>query len=680
MKKKFAVFLLLLFPLILLAKKKSPEDLPEVYRKWLKEEVVYIITKTEKEVFLELGTDRGRDMFIEAFWKQRDPTPGTPENEYKREHYRRIIYANQHFRPGGWRSDMGRVYIILGEPKNIHRHTSYTKIYPTIIWFYQQAPRGGLPPAFNVVFFDKRGRGEFVLYSPRNDGPQNLLIGFQGHPHDYLRAYEILNEYNSFLAQVSITLIPGEDTTPSQPSMTSDLLLQKIDRFPRLEVENIYAKKFLMYKDVVEVEYTANYVGNDSLVQVITDDSDTSFVNYFIGLKRLSVNLYEDTYYADIKTNGMVKTPSGQVVYQFAKNYSLRLNQEQFEGIKNSSFAIYDTFPLVPGDYKFSLLLKNTASKEFTSFEKDISIVHAPDRVLMSPPLLSYGLKRKNVSSASFIPFQMKEGQLICHPDNTFTKDDILYVFFQIYGLNDDLRKNGKIAFIFFNRGQEFLRAPKKIADYNGGGNVLEDFALKDFPVSDYKLVISVYDQNDQQILEESKFFSVSPLKKITRPQIFSKITSTAQGALVPYIKGMQLLNKGNVQEGSKSLERAFHKNPGAIDFAMGLSRSYLLSKQYGKIEAVLSPYLEAENPRYEVLFLLAEAEKNLGKYDEAIRIYREIIIKFGLRIDILNSLGYCYYQMGNLAEARNAWQKSIEINANQPKIRKLLDSIRNKH
>ena len=680
MTKRFLIIFFSLFLLTLHAKNKSPSDLPEMYRKWLEEEVVYIITKTEKAVFLKLESDRERNMFIEAFWKQRDPTPGSPENENKTEHYRRFNYANQHFRPGGWRSDMGKVYIILGEPLYIQRHTSYTKVYPMEIWSYQQAPRGGLPPNFNVVFYDKRGAGEYVLYSPLNDGPQSLLIAYQENPYDYLKAYEILNDYNSFLAQVSISLIPGEDTTPSQPSMVSDMLLQRIDRVPKLEVEDIYAEKFLKFRDIVEVEYTANYMGNDHLVQVITDDTRTSFVSYFIGLKRLSVNQHEDQFYTDIEINGMVTTQSGEIVYQFEKNYPLRMDLEQFEKIRNSSFAIYDTFPLIPGDYKFSLLLKNKTSKEFTSFEKDIAIIQETYSLSMTPFLLAYDLKPQNVSS-SIIPFRIKEGQLICHPGNTFTKDDNLYVSFQLHGLNNSLQESGKIAFTFYKiipREEEFLNVTRRVADFaEERGNVLQEFALRDFPTSNYKLVVTLYDKNDQPVLTDSRFLSVSHQAKIARPQIFSKVTSTANEAMVPYITGMQFLNKGDVGEGTRLLEYAYRRNPAVIDFAVGLSRAYILSKQYEKVGAVLAPFSETENPQFEVLFFLAEAKKNLSQYDEAITLYRDIIIKFGLRIDILNSLGYCYYQAGDETEARTAWEKSMEINPEQPDIQKMLDSIK---
>jgi len=91
--------------------KKYNNELPEVFKKWLDQEVAYIISDLEREVFLQLKTNRERELFIEAFWKQRDPTPGTPENEFRVEHYRRIDYANQKFgraaaKPG-WMTDRG---------------------------------------------------------------------------------------------------------------------------------------------------------------------------------------------------------------------------------------------------------------------------------------------------------------------------------------------------------------------------------------------------------------------------------------------------------------------------------------------------------------------------------------------------------------------------------------------
>src|SRR3984957_15531876 len=72
-------------------------ELSKTYKKWLNEDVVWIISDEERAAFKQLSNDEERDNFIEAFWQRRDPTPDTEENEYKEEHYRRIAYANEHF-------------------------------------------------------------------------------------------------------------------------------------------------------------------------------------------------------------------------------------------------------------------------------------------------------------------------------------------------------------------------------------------------------------------------------------------------------------------------------------------------------------------------------------------------------------------------------------------------------
>src|SRR5208282_5468082 len=91
-------------------------ELSKTYRKWLDEDVRWIITDEEKSAFMQLSNDEERDQFIEAFWQRRDPTPDTEENEFKEEHYRRIAYANEHFAAGipGWKTDRGRTYIVFG--------------------------------------------------------------------------------------------------------------------------------------------------------------------------------------------------------------------------------------------------------------------------------------------------------------------------------------------------------------------------------------------------------------------------------------------------------------------------------------------------------------------------------------------------------------------------------------
>lgn len=121
------------------------------YKQWLEYDVAYIITDVEKKTFLALTTDEERDKFIKDFWDLRDPTPGTPENEFKEEHYRRIDYANRYFGLGsgtdGWRTDRGRMYILLGPPQQRAPYR-YGQVVPIELWFYSDATHPGIPSSF----------------------------------------------------------------------------------------------------------------------------------------------------------------------------------------------------------------------------------------------------------------------------------------------------------------------------------------------------------------------------------------------------------------------------------------------------------------------------------------------------------------------------------------------------
>ncbi|MCP5106017.1 MAG: GWxTD domain-containing protein [bacterium] len=436
------------------ARKKKTDHLTAKYKKFL-QDVHYIITKRERDVFLKLKTDRERDVLIHAFWRHRDPTKGTPENEFKEEHYRRLRHVEQFYgrskTRAGWETDRGKVYIILGKPLSIQRFEGFSTVLPTEVWHYQQAPRAGLPPAFNIVFFDRNKIGEYVLYSPLADGPQKLLVGFQGRPGDYLEAYEKLKDYNSFLARVALSLVPGEEISPGQPSMSSDFLLRNVEEAPKKLVSDLYARKFLQYKGVVEVEYSVNYINSKSLSQLIIDSEGNNNLSYIVELERLSMDRYDNRFFTNIAVYGTLTHRSGKNgdnaanVYQFEKNFSVRKDEREFRELQKSSFAITDHFPIIPGEFHLSLVVKNTNSKEFTVHEADISVPHGPNgKLLLMAPLLAYDVNFGNTSGPA-VPFGTGIGRFLVDPTNKFKRSDNLIVFCQLFDASKELKKSGNI-------------------------------------------------------------------------------------------------------------------------------------------------------------------------------------------------------------------------------------------
>jgi len=142
-----------------------PQALPTPYKKWLTEDVAYIITDEERAAFLALASDSERENFIEQFWKRRDPTPDTEENEMREEHYRRIAYSNEHFAGSvaGWKTDRGRMYIVYGPPDEIDDHsaTSAANLHPHQQWRYRYIE--GIGTNVMVDFVDQEGTGDYRM-------------------------------------------------------------------------------------------------------------------------------------------------------------------------------------------------------------------------------------------------------------------------------------------------------------------------------------------------------------------------------------------------------------------------------------------------------------------------------------------------------------------------------------
>jgi GWxTD domain-containing protein len=657
--------------------------LPEIHRKWLDEEVVYIITPTERDVFRKLQTDRERDLFIEAFWKHRDPTPATPENEFKTEHYRRINYAN-HFLgrespKEGWRTDRGRVYIILGEPNDINRMQGKQELYDCEVWFYQGKTDLGLPPGFNLLFFKEGGTGSYKLYSPTSDGPQALMAGYIGNATDYYEAYKKLRDIDPMLADTSLSLIPGEQSSAyGRPSLVSDMMLQKMESAPQRMVEENYARKFLEYKDVVEVEYSANYLESDSLVKIIRGPGGMSFVHYVVEPQRLSVNNFENKYYTVLKVNGNVTTADGRPVYQFDKTVNLEWGEEEMVARSNQPFDFRDAFPLIPGDYKLSILIKNEVSKEFTSVERALSIPGEGAGLLMTAPILAYDVGPADPGNTKIRPFRVASRQILCQPGRVFLRKDTLSVAFQILGLGSDLLAKGAVKYAFFRQDQPFRETVRSVSEYATLPDIIESFPLADFPPDHYRIQVSFVADGAAAVTAKDEF-DVSFADTLPRPWVYARVLPDPSNPLYARVTGIQLFNLGRFEESRASLASAHARMP-SEDTAADLARALLALKDYAAIDPLLAPYLKQEKPaRYEVYLMAGRAALESGNFARAIEIYDIAVAHYGSNIALLNLVGESYFGLGKFEEARALWERSLSADPNQPEIRKKVDLLKSK-
>jgi len=109
------------------------------YSKWLNEDVRWIATDQERKDFLALESATARDHFITEFWERRNPTPGSQNNAFKEEHYRRLAFANNQFAAStlGSETDRGHIYVVYGPPDLITPHAGSETGSPSQTWYYR---------------------------------------------------------------------------------------------------------------------------------------------------------------------------------------------------------------------------------------------------------------------------------------------------------------------------------------------------------------------------------------------------------------------------------------------------------------------------------------------------------------------------------------------------------------
>jgi GWxTD domain-containing protein len=141
------------------------------YQKWLDEDVGYLISDEERAEYKGLKTDQQRDMFVEDFWERRNQNPGSTENRFKEEHYRRLVYVNEQFAADvpGYRTDRGRIYILYGPPDEREQHPGSTDIgipasapptvrYPSDVWRYRFIDDIGWDVVFEFIDYCRCGK------------------------------------------------------------------------------------------------------------------------------------------------------------------------------------------------------------------------------------------------------------------------------------------------------------------------------------------------------------------------------------------------------------------------------------------------------------------------------------------------------------------------------------------
>ena len=679
------VGILIFSSLFLSAQGIKEKDLPAIYQQFL-DFTRYIMLGKERDVFLQLETNRDRDVFIEAFWKQRDPTPGTPQNEYKEEHQQRFNEANRRFgrtspQPG-WMTDQGRIWIILGQPASIERFEHPQEIYPCQIWSYYGDPQKGLPTQFSLVFFQWGGVGAYRLYNPVADGPHKLLInGNRMETTNYEALYETIWEVAPTLALVSLSFVPGDIPYGYQPSPRANIILANILESPKADINPAYATHFLDYKAMVSTEYMTNYVQSESSLDRIVDPiTGLDFVHFSIVPLDISVDFYEpnDQYFCNFTLNVSLRQ-SEEVIFQYSKEYPIYFSPDDLERIRGNGIAIEDSFPVIPGRYKFIALLQNSVGKQFTVFEREINIPEAQDFPHLNGPFLGYRFQPYRTDL--HIPFKVVDKKLVYDPKKTFSKGDEIALMFNAMGISQELWNTGRVRVVIQGlRENDPVQKTYNIrlnnTPYRKPLNVTFSIPMEEISPDYYDIHLVLIDGNGETLDETKDSLIISPLEAVGHPVSHSKSMSLANSFLYYYMLANQAQKVMEWEKSEAYYERGYQMKP---DFLRGVAEyaDFLIKvKKFDRSLELIEQVKDDHNLQFSYFLTKGKAYMGKENYVEAINNFLEGNKIYNSDTNLLNSMGICFYRTDQKEQALNALKASLKLNPDQPEIKKLVAEI----
>ncbi len=657
---------------------EKPGSLAPRFRQWL-DLVDYIITPEERNIFLLLANDRDRDAFTNVFWSQRDPTRGTPENEFKDEHIKRFQYADRYYGFSsplpGWKTDRGRIHILLGPPTSRNEvFNSY--LYPIEIWEYYGDPGKGLPTMFHVVFYRKGGAGDFKLYIPAQDGPDQLLVTQIGefNSFDYRAIYQKLHEIKPEVAEIALTLIPGERTANFAPSMRDLTLMARIADLPKENLNTTYASQFLHYKSFVNVEDSFDYLSSRHEVLLLRDPlSKITFLHFAIWPERISVDYSDaaDKYFCAYKL--VVDLRRGdRTIYQYTKDLPFSYAKTDMEKTLASGLILADMVPVIDGDFEVTVFVQNSVNREFASFHEKIH-VPAPGAAAIFGPLVSYRIRQE--AHTALRAYSVQNLHASPDPQRTFGEQEPLQVLF---GLDSGTSHPLSLPLVelISIAAPGAVSSQRPLTAKSHGGQAVQVFTAEVgvLPAGHYRLRVTIPKATGGEAASAETTFSVSRLPTLPHPPVAAPSLAGDKSFVFLGMLAAQYDSSNRTDEALRTYEEALRQGSGNAPLRIAYARFLLAKTRHERLLEVLAPLEGQEKSAFDFHALRGKALYQLGRTQEAVDELLKANQLYDSDSTVLNALGLAFLRLNQPVEAKKALSASLKINPDQPDITALLN------
>jgi len=510
--------------------KSLKQELGKTYKKWLDEDVIYIISDEERKAFKQLSNDEERDQFIEAFWQRRNPDPDSEENSFKEDHYRRIEYANEHFAAGvpGWKTDRGRIYIMYGPPDEIDSHPSggtyerpieegggETSTYPFEDWRYRYIE--GIGQEVNIEFVDTCMCGEFHMTIDRSEKDALLYT-----PNAGLTLYEqmgLANKTQRFTGNglERLGLGPMSATESSKE-------FDRLDQYAKLSAPP--PVKFKDLEEVVSHKIAYNMMPFDVLTDFVKVTGDTVLVPVTLQMKNRDITFQNKDGVQRGTANIFIRitTLTGRVAQTWEDTVQADIPAELLARAAENAQIYWKAFPLRPGRYRFDIVVKDVNGDRKGTWSRGIQVPDFADDKLETSSLIVADqvepVASKNVGTGMFVIGATKVRPRVPSADGkpvTFKRSQKLNFWMQVYNLTVDNKTHKPSATVEYNVVNAATNQPviHTIESTDTMGNISDQVTLQktlaaaNLEPGVYRLQIKVNDNLSKQSVDPTATFAV---------------------------------------------------------------------------------------------------------------------------------------------------------------------------
>jgi len=501
------------------------KELETPYRKWLNEDVTYIITDEERAAFKRLSTDEEREQFIEQFWLRRDPSPDTAENEFKEEHYRRIAYANERFASGipGWKTDRGRIYITYGPPDENESHPSggsyerpyeegggTTSTYPCEKWRYRWIE--GIGTDVIIEFVDPTMTGEYRMTMDPSEKDALLMVPNAGLT--LIEQMGLADKADRFSRTDGTRLGTGTQPLPSRMNQ-----FERLEQFAKLQKPPVV--KFKDLEAMVTSKITYNLLPMRVRVDFVRMTNSTILTNIAVQFDRKDLQFQQKDNVAKAIVNiyGRITSMSRRPVNVFEdvveSETAAGLLQQAVQGVSLYGKSI----PLAPGMYRLNIVAKDVVGGNMNNYEMALHVPRFEDEKLgMSSLILADLIEKVPTRSIGTGQFVIATSKVRPRVTETFDRKEKMGIYLQLYNFAPDERSQKPVGTIDYEvvrngSNQKIFDFSEEVSSIEGASaqqvTVEKVLPLQNLEPGQYTLKMKVVDKNRNQTLTPTATFTV---------------------------------------------------------------------------------------------------------------------------------------------------------------------------